>query len=602
LKKAVSLLLILMLVMSLFVGCGNNAASDANADEKNSAEVTENTSTDENSDSESAEEEVKDNGPRVFRQTGSKVTTLNQQIYETSSESSVMALVYGNLLGMFYDEEKHTYKIIGDHAEGKPTRNEEGTVWTFKIRDGVKWADGTPIDAYTYEESYKILLDPTLANYRANTFFEDITVVNAEEYYKGEVKEWSEVGIKALDKNTLQFTLSFPVPEIDFYLTFAGGGPTSPIKLDLYESCYNEDRSENSYGTSLDKTPSSGPYKLVEWNRDQSRVYEKNMDYPTASYYVPTKIEERVVEDRSARMQLFENGDTDYVSISGSDYDKYGEDPRLVFSTSTTVWSMFINMTSEEKAFLRDVNFRKAMYYAMNREAIAENIYKTARPAGYVVSSAKIADPKTGMKYRDSEAAKAIMPKNNGYDLELAKEYMQKAFDKHGKMVVELSYFDSSDNMKRMAELLEQEYENAFGTDVLDVVLKAVPWQTSYENMENGTYDMAFGGWAGSRFNPWSGMVVYTSDFGSKIDQFKSEEFDALYDRTVKGDLIFKPKERLEALAKMEQMLFDAVPFVPFMEPQTPYLFSERVHLITGGDYIPGVGFAELQSELDPLQ
>lgn len=600
-KKIMSLLLILTLAITMFTGCRNNKTNN----EQNENIDDENSNINEINESDFDDfvdeyEKVVPTGPQVYRITGSKVTTLNAHIYETTSESDVISLIYGGLLTMIYDEASHNYKIIGEHAEGLPTISDNRLVYTFKIRENVNWADGTPIDAESYVASWKLLIDPELANYRATSLFEDFKVVNAEEYYKGEA-EWDAVGIKALDKYTLEMTIEYPIAPIDFYMV-TQAGPLSPVKLDLFEASWNKDKSENSYGTSLETTPSSGPYKLTEWNRDQSRTYVKRDDYVISDYYVITEVKERVIEDRAARMQMFENGDTDEVTLSGADYDKYAEDPRLIFSSSTTTWSMFINMTSEEKPFLTDINFRKAMYYAMARDVITDNIYKTAKPAGYVVSSAKIADATTGLTYRESEAAKAVTSKNNGVDYVLAKEYMQKAFDVHGKMTVELAYFDNSDNLKRVAELLEQEYENTLGEDKIDVVLVAVPWQTSYENMENGIYDMAFGGWSGSRFNPWSGMMVYTSDFSSKIDQFYSKEFDKLWDRTVQGDLIFKPVERLEALAKMEQMLFDSVPFVPFMEPQTPWLFSDRVHLITEGEFIPGVGFATYQSFVDPLE
>lgn len=541
-------------------------------------------------------------GPRVLRITGAKITTLNQHIYETNAESAVMGKIYGNLLEAIYDKPNETYKIIGNHAVDLPTRSEDGLTWTFKVRDGLTWDDGTPITAETYEQSYKILLDPKLANTRTASFTEDVSILNALKYFKGEITDWSEVGIKALDKNTLELKLEFAIPEIDFYMNFWAGGPTSPIHTELFNQCYlNEEKTENNYGTSFETTPSSGPYELVEWVRDQYRRYEKRENYPVAQYYVPTTVEERVVEDASTRLQLFENGETDYLSLSGDDYDKYAEDPRIKFSTSSTVWSLFINMKSENKPFLTDINFRKAMYFAMPRETIANDILKTAVPAPYVVSTSIIADADNGILYRDTEQGKAVMPKNNGYDVEFAKECMQQAFADHGKMEVELSYSDSSDNMKRIVEFLELEFEQVFGTDVIDVVLKAVPWQTKYEDMETANYDIAFGAWGGSRFNPWSNMIVYTKDWPIKIDQFMSDEFDALYERTVKGDLIFKPTERLNALAEMEQMLFENIPFVPTFQSKTAWIFSNRVHLITDGKYDPAVGFGIYQSELDPL-
>ncbi|MBU5426059.1 peptide ABC transporter substrate-binding protein [Tissierella pigra] len=587
-KRYLALLLAIILIASVLAGCGGKEVAPETEIEVEEVDET--------------KEEPVEKGPTVYRIAGSKTATLNPHIYETTAESDTMLFIFGNLLKLIYDEDIDSYKFIGDHAEGVPTKNEEGTVWTFKLKEGLKWEDGDPLNANDYEYSYKMLLDPKLKNMRGPQVFDaDVVVVNAKKYWDGECA-WEDVGIKALDDYTLEITIGFPVPEMDFYLGFTNGGASSPVQEKIYEAGMNEDRTETNYGTSMETTPSSGPYKFEEWIRDQNKIYVRNEYSPIAEIYTVDRIESRVVEDANTRVQLFENNDIDSVVLSGANYDKYSEDPRLVFSKTTGVWSMFVNMTSETKPFLRDVNFRKALFYGMDRKAIAEDIYKTAVPAPYVVSTAKIAAPSKGLAYRDTDIGKNILPENNGYDLELAKEYFDKAYESYGKkMELEIQYFDNSENMKRTAEFLEQEYENAFGSDRLDVVLRGVPWQNAYDNMENGNYDCGFGSWSGGEFNPWSSMEVYTQGFTSKIDQFGNDEFDKLFERTVRGDLIFKEEERLQALAEMEEMLLDAVPFVPMYEPQITSIFADRVHLITKGKYVPGIGFATLQSEYDPL-
>lgn len=341
-KRFLLLLVIATLLCSTLAGCGNKDVDS----EVGSQEVADEL------------DEAKENEPVVYRIAGGKTVTLNPHIYQTTAESDTMSLIFGNLLEMIYDEETENYKIIGNHAVDLPTRNEDGTVWTFKLKEGLKWEDGTPLNARDYEYSYKMLLDPKLKNSRGPQVFDaDIVVVNAKKYWDGEC-EWEDVGIKALDDYTLEITLEFPAPEIDFYLAFTGGGASSPVQEKIYEAGMNEDRTETNYGTSKETTPSSGAYKLEEWIRDQVKVYVKNEYSPIKDIYTVDRIESRVVEDANTRVQLFENNDIDTVVLSGANYDKYAEDPRLVFSKSTTVWSMFINMASEDKPFLRDVNFR----------------------------------------------------------------------------------------------------------------------------------------------------------------------------------------------------------------------------------------------------
>ena len=587
-KKVMSLVMAAMVMGGLVAGCGNK-----NEDKPNNSKDNKGT---ENKGETGATDEKKDEGPITFYQTGSKTKTLNPHLYETTAESAEMGKLYGNLLDIVVNEAGDNYEVVANHAASLPTMSEDGLTWTFEMRDGVTWADGTPITAETYEYSYRMQLDPVLKNYRANVFFSSMDIVNAKAYFNGEC-DWEDVGIK-VDGNKLILTLSYAIPEMDFQMAFVGGGARSPVKEDLYESCFNADRTENNYGTSLETTASSGPYSLTEWIRDQNMVYTKNENYPLAHLYTPDRIEVRVSEDSNTNLTLFENGDTDYVAVPGASYEKYEEDPRIMFSQSNSVWYMFINQTSETNPILDNLDFRNSLFYAMDRRKIAEDVYKTAYPAPYYVSSFKFVKP--GVSYRDTEVAKKLVPENNGYNPELAKEHFDKAYETNGnkQIVVSMQYFDTSDSMKKMAELLEEEYELLFGKDRIDIQLQAVPWNSVYDNMRDGKYDLAFGGWSGGTFNPWSSMEVFTSDYASKNDKFYNEEFDKLWYDTVKGDLIFKEEERLAGLGRMEELLFENMPFVPIYQGKGAYLFSDRVTLKTGGKYLPGVGFGELQADI----
>jgi oligopeptide transport system substrate-binding protein len=590
-KKILGLVLAVTLSMAAFTGCGKNDNNENKANGNKGNTAVNNKDNKNNKDNNKEE----DDKPvvaekKVLRLDGNKTKTLNPHAYETTAESEVMELIYANLLAFVPNAAGDNYEIVPDHAAEMPTISEDGTVWTFKLREGLQWSDGTPIDANSYEYTYKMLLDPTLKNYRADMFFSDLTVPGAEAYFKGE-GEWEDVGIKALDAQTLQITLEFAVPKMSMYTSFTTGGVTVPIKEDLFEASWNEDRTENSYGTSLETTPTSGPYVLTQWIRDQVKVYTKNDSYPLASYYHVDEIDMRVVEEAAVRVQLFENGELDYTSLSSEYYEKYEEDPRVTFASSTTVWSMFLNMASEENPVLQDLNFRRAMYIGADRAGIIPTVYATATPANYIVSSGKYVGD-TGVKYRDTEQAKKIVD-GVSYDPELAVELFEKAYAANGNKMItlELQYFDTSENLKKLSEAFEQSFENLFGKDKFDLVLRAVPWMTVYDNMEAGDYEAAFGGWAGSRFDPWGGMFVYTSMFTGKLDKFYNDEFDELYERTCKGDLLFETDKKLDALVRMEELLIDNAAFMPLWEPRTPFIFADYIKLPFDGKHVPGVGF-----------
>lgn len=416
--------------------------------------------------------------------------------------------------------------------------------------------------------------------------------------------DWENVGIKCIDDYTIEMTLEYPIPAANYWTKFSNGGATSLVRKDLYEAGMNENRTETDYGTELSKIDFTGPYILKTWNRDVLREYVKNEKSPIKDIFTPETINQRVVEDANTAVQLFENGEIDTVSLSGANIDKYSEDPRLVFTKSDAVVQMFMNMTTEdpEKAFLTDINFRKAMYYGMDRETIAKDIVKTAIPQAGAVASTRTADPATGVTFRETEQGKANYPENHGFDAEKAKEFFEKAYEKFGKkMEVELMYFETNEQLRDIAAFLKEQYENMFGKDRIEISPRAVPPNGVFQKFLQADYDMGFGAWAGGVFNPWQGMDVYTSYFGSKIDQFYSEEFDELFERTNKGDLIFAGEEKIDALAQMEKLLLDNVPFAPMYQSESARLYSDRVHLVTN-EWKIGVGFAPLQAELDPLK
>ncbi|MBU5436919.1 peptide ABC transporter substrate-binding protein [Tissierella sp. MSJ-40] len=592
-KKLLALMLIIAMTMSILAGCGKKTQDVTKEEEEVEVEKAEST------------------GPKVYRKSGMSTDTLNPHVSDSTSESYVMELIYGNLLDLIYDKESEGLKFIPNHAEALPT-TEDGITWVFKLKKDIKWTDGTPIDANSYVWSWKMLLDPELINSGARALFDTIPVVNALEYFKGEV-EWEEVGIKALDDYTLEIKLETQMPEIDVLLTFSRGyQATTPVHKELYEAGMKEKvkkegeedskgLKETDYATSLEKTPSSGTYKLTEWVRDQHKVYEKNTGTPVADYYTPDRIEERVISENSTRIQLFEKGELEAVSVTGDDYEKYAEDPRIVFQEANTVWGFYINGKSEKNPILQNKDLRKALFYGINRDAISKGVFKVYASSPYYISTpCMVGDWKEGLKYRDTEKAKAITPEGSGYNPELAKEYFEKAYAANGnkKIQIEIIYFEAQETMKRLSEVAEEEYEKLFGSDKLDITLRAMPPMAAYDTYENGDYDMGIGARGQNTFNAWKSMVVWTSDFPNKTDTMYNKEFDELFKRTTQGDLMNKPEERIEALVRMEEILMDEIPLIPIFQNNNAVMYQDRIKLITGGKYMPEVGFAPYQAEI----
>ena len=100
--------------------------------------------------------------------------------------------------------------------------SEDGTVYTFHINPEAKWSNGEPITAGDYVWSWERALHPSMGNQYAYMLY---PVVNAEKFARNQIEDFSEVGVKALDDQTLQVTLNAPTPYflqlMDHYSTFA---------------------------------------------------------------------------------------------------------------------------------------------------------------------------------------------------------------------------------------------------------------------------------------------------------------------------------------------------------------------------------------------
>ncbi|MBN3522812.1 peptide ABC transporter substrate-binding protein [Paenibacillus apiarius] len=584
-KKPFLVILAMMMVLT-FTGCtsgnGNNASQESKEDKGNAV----------------AEQKQPSDKPTVVRFSGLSAETFNPHTSDSSETSTLLEYINGNLLDLIYDETSDNVKFVSNHAADLPATT-DNKVWTFKLKEGLKWTDGTPITARDYEYSYQMLLDPKLANRNAFVLFDTIPVVSANKYFKGEAK-WEEVGIKAKDDLTLEIVLETEMPEIDVYSVFAKSGSTStsPIHKQLYEAGMKPDRSETTYGTTLEQVPSSGTYRLTEWVRDQYRVFEKNPDAPMAAVYTPDRIESRVVSESSTRMQLWEKGEIENVSISGEQFDKYGEDPRVVYTEAEGVWGFYVNTESKKNPILANNDLRKALYYGIDRDKLSKGIFKTFKSAPYYISTICIVgDYKDGQRYRETEAAKANIPPGTGYEPEKAKEYFEKAYQANGnkKITIELTYFDAQETMKRTAEVTEELYENLFGKDKLDIKLRAMPPSAAYDSYRDGNFELGIGSITQNPFNPWSSMKAWRTDFPNRSHRFSSAEFDELQKRTATGDLLLKPEERLDALVKMEKMLLDFVPQIPLFQNNNAVLYQDRMDLKAKGKYFPVVKFAPLQ-------
>lgn len=316
----------------------------------------------------------------------------------------------------------------------------DGKTITFKLRDA-KWSDGKPVTANDFEYAIKRLLDPKTASEYA---FAAYYITGAEEYNLGKNPSAASVGVKATDAKTLVITLKNPTP---YFIAYLGAYSFAPARKDIVEK-FGE-----SYATAADKAVYNGPFILKEWKNEQSKLLVKNKTYWNASAIKLDAVEILQIADTSTALSMFENGELDFVEVPSSLFKQY-EKKAGAFYNGADDFIKFQVQPNPEKPWLANVNFRKAIGYAIDRESYCnistKGLYVPA--LRYVLPIVMGVDKKYGEEY----PLEFYPPKA---DVAKAKEYLNKALaelkiDSPSKISVEYLIQDLEET-RLMAETLQ---------------------------------------------------------------------------------------------------------------------------------------------------
>ena len=529
-------------------------------------------------------EKPTDEGYGILREASvNKIGSLNPLTYINSYSSLQIKRASLSLYTYFPTDDWTFTKLSGELAAEDPIKmDDEGKVWQIKLRDGVTWENGDALNADDVMYTWKMMLDPKLANLRASNFAKDvIEIENAMKYFQGECS-WEEVGLKKIDDLTVEIhTVSgHDAQEV---MTHLAHPANCIINEEYYEKGMNADRTETLYGTSAENWISAGPFTVESWTNDAEIKFKKNPNYIFKDRIWLAGVDIKVVEDQSTQMQLFDNGEIDYVKLSTDNFKKYEEDPRVLRSPANAVTHITINTINPNQPILANEKFRQALYYGVDREGISKLTYN--EPADYIVPTTHIIDLATGERFRDTEEAKANQHPNYSYDPEKAKQLFDEALKETGidKVTLTMIYNDAAPQTT-MTEFLQQSWPKIFGEDKFELKLQAMPSSQRGDLMRSwktkpDAYELSWGGWVSTDLMPWNAFKYWTSYYSAKNEPYINEEFDKVFNDANFGADRFEPGVRLKDVAEMEKMLLDPAIIIPVNETIDKYIKADRVEL-----------------------
>ncbi len=427
--------------------------------------------------------------------------------------------------------------------------SEDGLIYTFKLKESLKWSDGAPLTANDYEYSFKRLFDPkTAASYAWLQF----AVKNAEEFNKGEVSA-DDVGVKALDELTLQITLKEPTP---YFLGSLSHYTAYPVPKHVVEE----------YGdgwVKLENIVVNGPYKPTEWVPGSHVKSVINAQWYASETLKIDEVIYTTLEDNATALRTYESGGFDWVTVYPKDQYKrlMKEIPEAVqVEPMAGIYYYLFNTTKEP---FNDSELRKALSMAVNREVLAEKIVGTGEVPAYSWVPPGMANY--------GEVAQVIWAKQPYSErIKLAKEILEsKGYTKKNPLKFTLRY-NTNDNHKRIAIAIAAMWKE------LGVVVELYNTEVKvhYGDLEQGDFEVARAGWLADYNDPVNFLSLLQTGYGNNYGRYSNAEYDALLKQAANElDL----EKRAETLKQAEQLILDDSAALPLYYYVTENIVSPKI-------------------------
>ena len=461
-------------------------------------------------------------------QYGSNPETLDPALNSAIDASNTIITIFEPLLLINENNE-----VVGGQAESWET-SEDGLTWTFTMRDGLKWSDGTDLNAKDFEYSFKRMVDPNTAAPYAETclgmidgFEEAAGFPDADGNPTAEPNP-DALNVKASDDGkTLTIVLSYPCSYFDKMAAFAA---MSPVQQATVEA------NGDSWCTSADTFVSNGPYMITDWTPSERIVLSKNPNYVGGwdnSKIVSDTITLLLLEDSSASFAAYNSGEAVLIKDVPTD-----EIPSLTkaedggdFYVDTILGTYYLSLNDQKEPF-NDVNVRKALSLAIDRDYVANTIMQGTYTPAYNLVGPGIVD-ESGMFYDNANGGKTYISEDYEANLEAAKQALADAGYPNGEgfPVIEYSTNDAGYHTP-VAEYLQQ----AWGELGITVNINKVEWASFTPMRRAGDYDASRNGWVMDYNDPSNMLELFTTGNGNNDGKYSSADFDAAIEASKVAD------------------------------------------------------------------
>lgn len=439
--------------------------------------------------------------------------------------------IFDNLVE--YDQK--TTEVVPGLAESWET-SEDGLTWTFHLRKGVQFHDGTPFNAEAVVYNFQRWMDPEHPEHKGGEFPYYGYMFSG---FKGDEGHLIE-SVSAQDEYTVQFKLKKPLGPFLSNLAMSPFGIASPtaVKKDPVKFA------QHPVGT--------GPFKFESWKKNDTVVLVKNENYWKKGQPKLDRVIFKSIPDNAARFSALKSGDIDMMDgLNPNDVQLVKQDQNFELYAQEGMNVGYLALNTEKEPF-NNVKVRQAINHAVNKDAIIKNFY-----AGQAVAAV---NPMPSMMWGYNDQVK-----DYEYDLDKAKQLLKEAGYPDG---FEVEFYAMTEprpympNGKKIAEFIQ--------ADLAKIGIRAkivtYDWQTYLDKTGKGEHQMALMGWNGDNGDPDNFLYVLLDKDNTRMPDAGNIAFyksDAVHDLLIQAQSLTDQGERAKLYEQAQEIIKADAPWVP---------------------------------------
>ncbi|MEG0806504.1 MAG: peptide ABC transporter substrate-binding protein [Lachnospiraceae bacterium] len=545
-KKVISVSLVLVMVLSLVTACGDKKSGGT------------------------------DRGKDGFNLTvtiASEPETIDPSLNSAMDAADYILHTFEGLMKFepSGDGEVKDTKVVEGQAESYEISEDQCT-YTFHLRDNIKWSDGKKVKADDFVYAWRRLVNPkTASDYQS--FIN--CVENAEAIVAGE-KDYTELGIEATDDKTVVIKLVAPCA---YFLDLVAGAQLVPLREDIVDG-------NDSWTFEPDTYVSNGPFKMKEWNHDESLILEKNDNYYDKDAVTVDQLTFMLMADSNAILAGFQGGTLDMINQVPVD-----ETTTMLADGSLKTLPMlgtYCAVFNVEKAPFDNPKVREAFSLAIDRNYICEKVTQTgeAPATGWVPAGIKSKDASgNDSDFRaDGGDYYSVKPDDYAANCEKAKELLAEAGYPEGKGFPVVEYlYNTLDSHQKIYEALENMWSTVLGVTVTG---SNQDWNVFLSTREAGEFQLARHGWIADFNDAMNFLDMFTTSSidGNNYARWSNPDYDkAISAANVEVD----PAKRATILHDAEDLMMKDSIVAPLYFYQDKYSLKEGL----SGMYHTSLGY-----------